>query len=285
MTYKTFYASMNIIFLNYDKGKKMIIHREKINYLIQSVSHAIDVLEEFKGNQEELGVTDLSKKLKLHKNNIFRILATLEARGYIEQNKSTENYRLGIKCLQLGQSYIKQMGLVRQAKPILERVSKETGETSYISFMRGSGVVYLDSIESSKTVRVISRVGLTLPPYCTASGKVHLAYLTEEERERVLPEELRPFTKHTITERERLVQDLEQIKERGWAIDNEEYEDEVRCVAAPVFDYTGKLVGALSISGPSFRLGEEEVPLVIVPAVKWGAEEVSQKLGYTKSSS
>lgn len=276
---------MNIIFLNYDKGKKMIIHREKINYLIQSVSHAIDVLEEFKGNQEELGVTDLSKKLKLHKNNIFRILATLEARGYIEQNKSTENYRLGIKCLQLGQSYIKQMGLVRQAKPILERVSKETGETSYISFMRGSGVVYLDSIESSKTVRVISRVGLTLPPYCTASGKVHLAYLTEEERERVLPEELRPFTKHTITERERLVQDLEQIKERGWAIDNEEYEDEVRCVAAPVFDYTGKLVGALSISGPSFRLGEEEVPLVIVPAVKWGAEEVSQKLGYTKSSS
>jgi DNA-binding IclR family transcriptional regulator len=263
----------------------MIIHREKINYLIQSVSHAIDVLEEFKGNQEELGVTDLSKKLKLHKNNIFRILATLEARGYIEQNKSTENYRLGIKCLQLGQAYIKQMGLVRQAKPILERVSKETGETSYISFMRGSGVVYLDSVESSKTVRVISRVGLTLPPYCTASGKVHLAYLTEEERERVLPEDLRPFTKHTITERERLVQDLEQIKERGWAIDNEEYEDEVRCAAAPVFDYTGKLVGALSISGPSFRLGEEEVPLVIVPAVKSGAEEVSQKLGYTKSNS
>ncbi len=276
---------MNIIFFNYDKGKKMIIHREKINYLIQSVSHAIDVLEEFKGNQEELGVTDLSKKLKLHKNNIFRILATLEARGYIEQNKSTENYRLGIKCLELGQAYIKQMGLVRQAKPILERVSKETGETAYISFMRGSGVVYLDSVESSKTVRVISRVGLTLPPYCTASGKVHLAYLTEEERERVLPEELRPFTKHTITERERLVQDLEQIKEKGWAIDNEEYEDEVRCAAAPVFDYTGKLVGALSISGPSFRLGEEEVQSVIVPAVKRGAQEVSQKLGYTKSSS
>lgn len=263
----------------------MIIHREKINYLIQSVSHAIDVLEEFKGNQEELGVTDLSKKLKLHKNNIFRILATLEARGYIEQNKSTENYRLGIKCLELGQAYIKQMGLVRQAKPVLERVSKEAGETAYISFMRGSGVVYLDSVESSKTVRVISRVGLTLPPYCTASGKVHLAYLTEEERERVLPEELRPFTKYTITERERLVQELEQIKERGWAIDNEEYEEEVRCAAAPVFDYTGKLVGALSISGPSFRLGEEDLQQAIVPAVKRGAEEVSQRLGYTKSSS
>lgn len=263
----------------------MIIHREKINYLIQSVSHAIDVLEEFKGNQEELGVTDLSKKLKLHKNNIFRLLATLEARGYIEQNKSTENYRLGIRCLEIGQAYIKQMGLVRQAKPILERVSKETGETAYISIMRGSGVVYLDSVESPKTVRVISRVGLTLPPYCTASGKVHLAYLSEEERERVLPEELRPFTKHTITDKERLVQDIEQVRERGWAIDNEEYEEEVRCTASPVFDYTGKLVGALSISGPSFRLTEEGLLQIIVPAVKRGAEEISQKLGYAKSSS
>lgn len=260
----------------------MIIRREKINYLIQSVSHAIDVLEEFKGTQEELGVTDLSKKLKLHKNNIFRILATLEARGYIEQNRATENYRLGIKCLELGQAYIRQMGLVRQAKPVLERISRETGETAYISILRGSGVVYVDSVESPKTVRVISRVGLTLPPYCTASGKVHLAYLTEEERERVLPEELRPFTKNTITDRERLSQDLEAVHDKGWAIDNEEYEGEVKCLAAPIFDYTGKIVGALSISGPSFRLTDEVIQNLILPAVKKGAEEISQKLGYSK---
>ena len=260
----------------------MVVKREKINYLIQSVSHSLDVLEEFKGMVEELGVTDLSKKLKLHKNNIFRILATLEARGYIEQDKVSENYRLGIKCLELGQAYIKQMGLVRQAKPILERITSETGETAYVSIMRGNGIVYLDSVESPKTVRVVSRVGLTLPPYCTAGGKSLLAFLTEEERERCLPEDLRAFTKNTTTDREKLYAELNSIKENGVAIDNEEYEEEVKCIGAPIFDYTGKEVGAVSISAPSFRLKEEYIQLAVIPMIKKGAEDISKKLGFAK---
>ena len=97
-----------------------MVRREKSNYVIQSVSHAFDVLEQFNGNVDEIGVTELSKRLKLHKNNVFRVLATLEARGYIEQNKATENYRLGLKCLQLGQIFLHQMGLLQQAKATLE---------------------------------------------------------------------------------------------------------------------------------------------------------------------
>jgi len=93
-----------------------MIRREKSNYAIQSVSHALDVLEQFNQNAEEIGVTELSKRLKLHKNNVFRLLATLEARGYIEQNRATENYRLGLKCFQLGQTYVNQMGFLLQAK-------------------------------------------------------------------------------------------------------------------------------------------------------------------------
>src|SRR5215510_1203186 len=96
-----------------------MVRREKSNYVIQSVAHALDVLEQFAGEAEELGVTDLSKRLKLHKNNVFRLLATLESRGYIEQNRATENYRLGIRCLQLGQSYVQHMGLLRQARPLV----------------------------------------------------------------------------------------------------------------------------------------------------------------------
>ena len=92
-----------------------MVRREKTNYVIQSVAHALDVLEQFAGETEELGVTDLSKRLKLHKNNVFRLLATLESRGYIEQNKSTENYRLGIRCLALVQTVVQQMGLLRQS--------------------------------------------------------------------------------------------------------------------------------------------------------------------------
>ena len=102
-----------------------MVRRDKTNYVIQSVAHSLDVLEQFFGEVDELGVTELSKRLKLHKNNVFRLLATLEARGYIEQNKSSENYRLGIKCLHLGRRYIHHMGLVRQARPILAEVAQK----------------------------------------------------------------------------------------------------------------------------------------------------------------
>ncbi|HVM96901.1 MAG TPA: helix-turn-helix domain-containing protein, partial [Candidatus Acidoferrales bacterium] len=100
------------------------MRREKSNYVIQSVSHALDVIEQFNGERDELGVTELSKRLKLHKNNVFRLLATLEARGYIEQNKATDNYRLGVRCLQMGQSYLNQIGLLHQARPILESMAR-----------------------------------------------------------------------------------------------------------------------------------------------------------------
>src|SRR6202795_4631209 len=109
-----------------------MVRRDKINYVIQSVAHSLDVLEQFFGEVDELGVTELSKRLKLHKNNVFRLLATLEARGYIEQNKSTENYRLGIKCLHLGRRYIHHMGLVRQARPILLEVAKKCRESGLL---------------------------------------------------------------------------------------------------------------------------------------------------------
>src|SRR4026209_837335 len=118
-----------------------MVRREKSNYVIQSVSHAIDVLEQFHDNVDEIGVTELSKRLKLHKNNVFRLLATLEARGYIEQNKITENYRLGLKCLQLGQTFIHQMGLLLQSKAVLLELSKATRESAYVAIRKGSAII------------------------------------------------------------------------------------------------------------------------------------------------
>ena len=124
-----------------------MVRREKTNYVIQSVAHALDVLEQFSGEVDELGVTELSKRLKLHKNNVFRLLATLESRGYIEQNKATENYRLGIRCLQLGHTYLGQMGLLRQALPIMERVAKSCQETVYLAQLQRGAVVPVQSVE------------------------------------------------------------------------------------------------------------------------------------------
>ena len=140
------------------------------------------MLEQFFGEVDELGVTELSKRLKLHKNNVFRLLATLEARGYIEQNKSTENYRLGIKCLHLGRRYIHHMGLVRQARPILAEVANRCRESAFVAIMRREGVVPLEAAEpDDRAVQIMPPIGQALPLHCTAIGKVHLAFDLEQQ--------------------------------------------------------------------------------------------------------
>src|SRR5437899_10411925 len=152
-----------------------MVRREKSNYVIQSVSHALDVLEQFNGGVDEIGVTELSKRLKLHKNNVFRLLATLEARGYIEQNKVSENYRLGLKCLQLGQTFIKQMGLLLQSKTILEELARNMKESVFVAMRKGKGIIHLDFVDQPSAVRVYSFLGTAWPAQCTASGTCHIA--------------------------------------------------------------------------------------------------------------
>jgi len=257
--------------------------KDKSEYIIQAVSHALDLLEQFHDDVDELGVTELSKRLKLHKNNVFRLLATLESRGYIEQNKATENYRLGLKSLELGQTFIKQMGLLRQAKPILEKVVGECNETSYVAIFKEGHIVYLDVIETDMTVRVVSRVGSRLPSYCTAAGKVHLAFMSDEEINEILPTaQLKGYTATTFTDRETLKKELKQIAEQGYAIDNEEMDQGVRCVSAPIRDYTRRIVGAISISGPSMRLSDERIKEQLIPLALQASEELSTRLGYHK---
>jgi IclR family KDG regulon transcriptional repressor len=256
--------------------------RDKSNYIIQSVAHALDVLEEFKGGTDELGVTELSKKLKLHKNNVFRILATLESRGYIEQNKATENYRLGIKCLELGQTYIKQMGLLKLAKTVLEELANICGETSYISILRNNDVVYLDSVETKATVRVVSRVGLHLPVHATAAGKSLIMYESEDELRKRLHQELTKLTPNTFANVDDLLSELRKSSERGYTTDIEEFEIGVCCVGAPVKDYTGRIVGAISLSGPASRMTREKIDTEISKHVVEKSSELSMRLGFNE---
>jgi len=221
--------------------------------------------------------------LKLHKNNVFRLLATLESRGYIEQNRATENYRLGLKSLELGQTFIKQMGLLRQAKPILERIVRDCNETAYVAIFKDGFIVYLDVVETDLTVRVVSRVGSRLPAYCTAAGKVHLAQMSDEEIDALYSaKELKAYTPTTLTSKAALKDALKSVTEHGYAIDNEELDPGVRCVAAPIRDYTRRIVGAVSISGPSMRLTDERMEKELIPLVKETSEELSTRLGFHK---
>ena len=155
-----------------------MVKREKSNYMIQSVSHALDVLEELCKSRGEVGVTELSKRLKLHKNNVFRLLATLELRGYVEQNPDSEDYRLGVKSLELGQSYLIQSSIVERSKPILAELCENTGETvSFAVLHSGKEVQYPLSFESKRPVRCASRVAVSFGAKFNAAGRLLLAQL------------------------------------------------------------------------------------------------------------
>jgi len=257
-----------------------MVRREKSNYVIQSVSHALDVLEQFNGSVDEIGVTELSKRLKLHKNNVFRLLATLEARGYIEQNKITENYRLGLKCLQLGQTFIHQMGLLLQSRAILDELAKSTRESVYVAIRKGNAIIPLDFVEPARPVRVVSLLGTALPPHCTAAGKIHLAFEAEGGLGVTLPERLERYTDKTIVDRGALQQHLAEVSAVGYAVERGEFTEDVNGVAVPVRDYTRTLVGTLAAVGPGYRLTDEAITDKIAPALLRAGQELSKRLGF-----
>jgi len=258
-----------------------MVRREKSNYVIQSVSHALDVLEQFNGGVDEIGVTELSKRLKLHKNNVFRLLATLEARGYIEQNKVSENYRLGLKCLQLGQTFIKQMGLLLQSKTILEELARNMKESVFVAMRKGKGIIPLDFVEPPRAIRVVSFLGTALPAHCTAPGKVHLVFEPEGGLSQSLPERLERYTDKTIVDRKVLLEQMKEIGESGYAVELGEFTEDVSAVAVPIRDYTRTLVGSLAIVGPGHRLNPESIKNDIAPAVIRAGNELSKRLGYS----
>jgi DNA-binding IclR family transcriptional regulator len=259
-----------------------MVRREKSNYTIQSVSHALDVLEQFNGNVDEIGVTELSKRLKLHKNNVFRLLATLEARGYIEQNKITENYRLGLRCLQLGQTFIHQMGLLLQARSTLESLVNTTKESAFVAIRKGTAVVPLEFVEPTRPVRVVSFLGTVLPVHCTAAGKVYLVFESDGGSSRTVPEHLDRYTEMTITDRKLLLDQVREIGETGYALDRGEFLMDVSSVAVPIRDYTRTLVGVLGVVAPSHRLTNETIKQEVVPEILRAGNDLSKRLGYAE---
>jgi len=258
-----------------------MVKREKSRYIVQSVVKAIEILEAFTDRDDELGVIDLCNRLGLSKNNITRLLQTLQERGYIEQNKITGNYRLGLKIFEMGQIFFKKMGLLKQVRPVMESLESRCDEAVYVAVLQAGEVVYLDMVETTHSVRAISRVGWRLPAYCTAVGKCQLAFLAEAELESLLNSlTLEQLTKNTITEKGRLRHHLAQIAEQGYAVDNEECEEGIKCVGVPVWDYTRTPVASICISGPSSRMTDERIKKELVALVKEAGVEISRKLGY-----
>ena len=257
------------------------MQRAKSEYAIQTVGNALRLLEAFDG-EEELGVTELAKRLNLHKNNVFRLLATLEEKGYVEQNEN-ECYRLGNSCLQLAHSFSRTRALTRLARVVLEGLAHETGETAHLGVLRDFEVVHLDGEQSQALVVTALRVGQRLPSHCSALGKVLLACspptTLEDYDLKVASRGISARTDETIVDRDKLIEHLRRVAAQGWALDLEESGRGLACAAAPVHNGSGRMLAALSVSGPAFRLDRDELEGRIVPAVVNAANHLSRQLG------
>jgi IclR family KDG regulon transcriptional repressor len=255
--------------------------KAKSDYLIQSVSRALDILEAFTATEGELGVTELSRRLKLHKNNVFRLLATLETRGYVEQDKESGNYRLGMKTFEVASIFTHHLGLARQARLVLEELARSTGEAAYLGVLDGPSVVCVDLVDTTQPVRVVSHLGRRLAAHATALGKAQLAFRSPEEREELWKRAaLAGPTGRTIVDPSRLADELVRTAEREWALEDEELEPGVRGLAAPVRDYARRVVGAIGVRGPAFRLPLERLETEVAPRVRAAARDVSKRLGF-----
>ncbi|NNL86099.1 MAG: IclR family transcriptional regulator [Myxococcales bacterium] len=260
--------------------------RPKSDYVIQTVSNALRLLESFR-DDEELGVTELAKRLDLHKNNVFRLLATLEERGYIEQCGKTDRYRLGPRCLELGRAFAKTRSLLRHARPILGSLAVEVGETAHLANLQDLEVLHLDSEAGQGLVVAGERIGMRLPAHCTALGKVLLAHGTADLRERFDRSIARAGglpgrTPHAITDRDKFFEHLRSVANEELAVDLEECELGLSCVAVPVFDASGRCVAGLSVSGPAVRLTEAVLRGKLAASLHAAAGELSRRLGQVR---
>ena len=208
----------------------------------------------------DLSLGDISDKLDLHKSTAHRLTMVLERHRLIERNSVSGRYRLGLKLFELGSSAISQLDLRERARPVLEQLVLETGETVHLGILDDTEILYLDKIEPTRSVRMASSVGRRNPAYCTAMGKAILAYLPDEQVEVIVRKHgLKARTSNTITSFSDLKMELREIRQRGYSVDNEEIEDGVRCIGGVVRNFSGAPVAAISVSGPAFRVTKEKV--------------------------
>jgi len=259
--------------------------RSKSDYVIQTVTNALRVLETFREDQV-LGVTELARRLDLHKNNVFRLLATLEENGYVEQVPGGDRYRLGLGCLELGHAFSRTRSLARHARTSLEELARSSGESAHLASLSDFEVVHLDGEQADKLVLTGLRVGKRLGAHCTALGKVLLAcgdpaQLERYDREWIAGGELPAHTPATISDRDKFFEHLRSVAGQGFALDLEECETGLCCAAAPVHDASGRVVAALSVSGPAFRLSPTQLLDEVRPLVVRASQGLSRQLGYT----
>ena len=252
-------------------------------YRIQSVERAVAILNAFSAEEPELGVTELADRLDLHKSTVHRFLVNLEAAGLVERNRLTARYRLGLRIFELGGLVLQQMSLWDEALPFLEGLVRDSGETGHLAVLDGGEAVYIEKVEARKALRIPSAIGRGYPAHATSLGKLLLAHLTADARDLVLAERgLARCTPNTITGRDQLNTELDLIRSQGFAVDDEEYEEGLRCIGAPIVGHTGHVVAAIGIGGPVTRVTPRRVG-ELAELVMSAAASLSRRMGSEQS--
>jgi DNA-binding IclR family transcriptional regulator len=251
---------------------------QKPAYPIESVDRALALLLLLR-DRRVLTVSEASRELGVAASTAHRLLAMLQYRGFVAQDPATKAYRLGPVLAELGLAAVRGMDIRAQARPIMERLVAEVGETVHLGVLRGTDVLFLESVESTRALRVADRTGMTLPAHASAVGKALLAGLPAEQLRILYPDaELLAYRPNTITRRDELEQALATVRERGYATNADESEAGVSGVAAPVYDSAGQLRAALTVSAPTSRLTDEQISM-IAPATIRAASEIGARLG------
>ena len=247
------------------------------DYQIAVVARTLDVLEMLAASDEPIALADLARGLEATKSSVFRILMTLEQRGYVARDLASGRYRLGTRLPYLGTRALQGMQLRHLARPALESLFHRFRETVNLGVREGTDIVYVDMIESDRGLRMAAGLGDRDPAFSTSIGKAILAFLPPEARARHLPAVLAPRTERTITDFVVLDAELGEVQARGFAEDRGENEAGAHCFGAPIFDYTGVPIAAISVSAPESRIGEQGDH--IGRAVREAAAEVTRRLG------
>ncbi|MGG0737283.1 IclR family transcriptional regulator [Niallia taxi] len=248
--------------------------------IIQSVQRALRILDLFNEHTPELKITEISERLDLHKSTVHSLLKTLIEERYISQNTENGKYRLGLKLVERGNVVVNTLDIRQVARKHLLDLSIETGQTAHLGILDGQYSVYIDKVEGTKAVIRYSQIGRRIPLHSTALGKTLLAYQSSDEIIRLLNSyEYTKPTENTITKEADLLEELKVVRLQYYAVDDQENEQGVRCIAVPIFNHENKVIAGISISTLTARVKDSELDNFIVLLKKSG-QELSKQLGY-----
>jgi IclR family KDG regulon transcriptional repressor len=245
---------------------------------VRAVERALDILLCFSQDGPALSLTQISERVGMHKSTVHRLLATLESRRFVHRDKASGLYRLGFRFIEMASLVLQDVDLRRWAQPYLQRLSAECGETIDLAVLDGAHVIYLDVVESLQRVKIAAAVGQRLPAFCTASGKAFMAYLPDDEVHTILGKGLTKHTEHTLLSLADLYEDLRLTRVRGFAISEQEFENDIHAVAAPILDANSYPVAAIAIVGPSFRLPRQRM-LTLGESIRATTDAIAHDVG------